>query len=85
MKIILTPPPPPVPTTYTGDPRDWPDGLYSGDNTIDYLLVYESFVVVLCEVWAGLEGVDRTRQRWTRIPGYTGGIASIEPERETLP
>lgn len=83
MKIVLTPTPP-APTTYTGDPREWPDGLYKQKEpaAADYMiLVWVGAFIRLSPNSVGFN-TDPTGYKWTRIPGYTGGISSITPERE---
>ena len=81
MKIVLTPTPPDT-TTYTGDPREWEDGLYYSD----YMRILVSlgqairFNEVPDKVWFVCTSyTDRT---YRKVPGYTGGISSITPERE---
>ena len=72
--------------TYTGDPREWPNGVYKPSKG--------SIVVQVmgCGVWSVIS--DRLVQwstdnadfdtdiQYTRVPGFTGGIAAIEFERE---
>ena len=85
MKIVLSTEPA-EPNTYTGDPKNWPDGLYLGSDSTTFILVYQKQDLMFGNSTkpSGACWFSRSHPAgaYTRIPGYTGGIASITPDRE---
>lgn len=69
--------------TYTGAPKEWPDGLYrGGPNDLD-IQVRNSVAHTIGNSDLIQYEEDRVvRTPCTRIPGFTGRIATIEFERE---
>lgn len=71
--------------TYTGNPTDWPNGLYKCQTgeLIEWVCVYEKTAAT----WASLGGAIRPVSsdavflgQYKKMPGYTGKIESVMPE-----
>lgn len=82
MEIVLADTPD-TPKTYTGDPRQWPDGVYVCEEINFYVFVFKDEWMILDKDknWFASSEPSIPTCEYTRVPGYTGGIASITPER----
>ena len=81
MKTVLTHPN--ETKTYTGYTNSWPCGLYESVNMPGaFICVYLGYAIGWHEGWGIPARCEQTPSIYTRIPGYTGRIASITPEHE---
>ena len=81
MEIILNDTTVTEPEKYTGDPTKWPNGLYECDlEGMTHKIAVHDGNAVWLETFPQTSGA--CGWNYTRMPGYTGRIASITPERE---
>jgi len=66
--------------TYTGKCSEWPDGLYSDQSRFTYIAVWNATPIFWGPIHSRPLEIVGTGKHYTRLPGYTGRIASITPE-----